>query len=135
MPAPNSPAVVSGPGALSRRTDSQPIMDMPDPAYGEQSEFRAMQAGAPMMQEPSMPRPEHGMFDPSARPDEPVTSGIGSGPGAGPEQAAYSKSDLFAADARELTPFMPDLMQIMNRGDAPQGYVQWLRHVRNLQAG
>ncbi|MHB1099435.1 MAG: hypothetical protein ACYCZR_07755 [Burkholderiales bacterium] len=107
-------------------------MDMPDPAYGEQSEFRAMQAGAPMMQEPSMPRPEHGMFDPSARPDEPVTSGIGSGPGAGPEPG-MDPASIQQKDIQAVSQYLPALRKAMNNPTAPDGFKAFVRYLETFQ--
>lgn len=104
---PANPAAVSGPGALSRRTDGkQPKMQLPDAGYGEQAQFQADQGGAPMPQVglPG-PSPSGGPQSPptgalgasagtpsdmpvpsplsagSLRPGEPVTSGANAGPG------------------------------------------------------
>lgn len=102
-----SPAQVSGPGALSKRTDTggQPIRSLPDPKYGEAQEFRAMQKAAPLAdsggavpappypsdiarmgqggpnvpQAPSEPLP--GLFD-AGDPEAYVTEGAPLGPGA-----------------------------------------------------
>lgn len=43
-------AQVSGPGALSQRTDTggQPIRSLPDPDYGDAQDFRNQQKGAPL---------------------------------------------------------------------------------------
>ena len=73
------------PGALSSRTDRQPIRDIPDAAYGEQSEFRAIQGGAPMAQMDAPPPMPGSLFAPTARPQEPVTAGAEYGDGPGPE--------------------------------------------------
>lgn len=105
---PASPAPVSGPGALSQRTDGgQPIRDLPDARYGESADFVAQQQGAPLAQatgpsdvpmprtgasitEPSVPAGPPAeltpLFAPTARPDEPVTAGspLGAGPGPSP---------------------------------------------------
>lgn len=104
---PTSPAPVSGPGALSRRTDggpSQPIRDLPDAKYGENAEYVASQQGAPLAKtggmplgspmgaEPGGPVPESapqmpqitGFNAPTSRPEEPVTAGSAIGPGPGP---------------------------------------------------
>jgi hypothetical protein len=43
---PTNPAPVSGPGAHSRRTDGQPMVDLPDAQYGENAAFQEAQAGA-----------------------------------------------------------------------------------------
>lgn len=52
-----SPAQVSGPGALSRRTDAggQPIRSLPDPKYGEAQEFAQQQKAAPLAEAPGAP--------------------------------------------------------------------------------
>lgn len=52
-----SPARVSGPGALSQRSDAggQPIRSLPDPKYGEAGEFAATQKAAPLAQAPGAP--------------------------------------------------------------------------------
>ena len=46
---PTNPAPVSGPGALSRRTDGrQPTRSLPNAKYGENAAFEAAQGAAPM---------------------------------------------------------------------------------------
>jgi hypothetical protein len=101
-----SPAQVSGPGALSRRTDAggQPIRDLPDPKYGEATEYRDVQKAAPLAKAPGAPvgptptemtrklvaepgpapapdpRPLPGLFD-RGDPSVPVTTGASLGPG------------------------------------------------------
>lgn len=85
---PANPAPVSGPGALSQRTDGspgQPVRDLPNAKYGENKAFTAQEAGAPMAgSAPSAP-PIVGLDAPTQRPDEHVTSGVPMGPGPGPE--------------------------------------------------
>lgn len=89
---PSNPAAVSGPGALSRRTDQpQPMQKLYNPKYGEQSDFQEIQSGAPMSA-PGMPggaptagvAAPTGLSAPSARPGEPVTAGAAVGAGPGP---------------------------------------------------
>jgi hypothetical protein len=102
------PPSVSGPGALSRRTDRgtvQKLAQIPDAAYGEQKTFVGLQRDAPLAQVPSSSAPTAtapsrgaapgggpGLADllpldaPSARPGEPVTAGADAG--AGPGSAA-----------------------------------------------
>jgi len=84
---PANPAPVSGPGALSRRTDGkQPVMNMTGGKYGEAKALNEMQQGAAMYQQasaPSTPMPSvTGLFEPTARPTEPLTHGMPIGPGA-----------------------------------------------------
>jgi|694.fasta_scaffold58702_2 hypothetical protein len=73
---------VSAPGAMSSRTDQQPVRDIPASYYGEGQEMRDIQAAAPMAATPAPPKPSE-LFAPTQRPDEPVTSGVDMGPGVG----------------------------------------------------
>lgn len=108
---PRQPAPVSGPGALSRRTDGkQPIRserfgDRPDMQFGDRQKLEAGQALAPLPQAPptsgllggteGSPRrgqvrseerlPPWLLQMPSARPGEPISTGLPVGPGPGPE--------------------------------------------------
>ena len=97
---PASPAPASGPGALSKRTDSsQPMRAPTGMDYGDHKALMAQESTAPMAQTPSAPQLDipaspqgggagyqgPGMGDPSIRPDEPITHGVDIGPGAGPE--------------------------------------------------
>ena len=92
--------VVSGPGALSRRTDGNPILS---DQYGEAATSKALADAAPMGA-PAPQQPQDllaGMvpFDaPSTRPGEPVTSGAKYG--AGPGEQALTPVDPVQADAR-----------------------------------
>lgn len=96
---PSSPAPVSGPGALSRRTDGQGARYMAGGEYGEGQEMMDLQTSAPMSKAPAAPRPSRGrsagqivdegmrptpLFAPTERPDEPITAGAPFGPGPGP---------------------------------------------------
>lgn len=75
---------VSGPGALSQRTD----MVNSDPnVYGDRKETQEIMSGAPMAkaQPAPTPPPVVGLFDPTQNPNEPVTTGNPMGEGAGPE--------------------------------------------------
>lgn len=100
--APANPAPVSGPGALSRRTDGGPAQVLsaaPDQAYGQQKAQLDAQRAAPMggatpppktaapgqgAAPGQMPGYSGGDFNaPSARPGEPVTHGVDVGPGGG----------------------------------------------------
>ena len=86
---PNNPAPVSGPGALSQRTDggpTQPATYMAGLPYGQGQQNYDNQVAAPMAGNPvpqmEMPTP---LLAPSARPSEPITTGVDIGPGAGSE--------------------------------------------------
>jgi hypothetical protein len=86
--APNNPAPVSGPGALSQRTDGGPtqgatyISGLP---YGQGRETYSNQVAAPMQGNNfamDMPTP---LLAPTSRPNEPITSGVDIGDGPGSE--------------------------------------------------
>ena len=95
---PSSPAPVSGPGSLSRRTDGQGARYIPGGEYGEGQEMMDLQTSAPMSKAAPQPRPRRGrsagqivnenmrptpLFAPTERPDEPITAGAPFGPGPG----------------------------------------------------
>lgn len=119
---PSSPAPVSGPGALSRRTDGQGARYMAGGEYGEGQEMMDLQTSAPMSKAPAPPRPsrsrgagqivEEGMrptplFAPTERPDEPITAGAPFGPGPGPSTSGPAPSS-FASTLAKLLPYDSD---------------------------
>ena len=103
MPQANKPAMTSGPGAMSRRTDGGPaskqavryVSGMPN--YGDGQELADLQASAPMSKTdmPAVTSPTGELTPrgqrvipidaPSENPGEPVTNGAGAGLGAGLE--------------------------------------------------
>lgn len=90
---PRNPAAVSGPGKHSRRTDGGPGVTYKQAAryiqgdeYGESKELTEIAASADLAAAPAqgnVPSPEGApprnpeLPDPTQRPDEPVTAGIG----------------------------------------------------------
>lgn len=93
MAEPMNPlAGVSGPGKYAVRTDN---LQMGSTAYGEGVETSAIKSGAPLSRTPDqrpMPAaevreaamgPVTGLYDPTQRPDSPITTGIDMGAGAG----------------------------------------------------
>jgi|DEB3_MinimDraft_2_1074329.scaffolds.fasta_scaffold09715_2 hypothetical protein len=84
---PENPAPVSGPGALSARTDGGPTqapMYYPDTTYG-QGGYMNQQGGAPMVAGTEMPQAPTvvGINEPTQFPDEPISYGSSWGPGPG----------------------------------------------------
>lgn len=135
---PANPAATSGPGAYSRRTDGQPRMQLPDPAYGEQQDFQQIQAGASMGTPPSVATPAGGGVDPSgltgltapsARPGEPVTAGAPMGAGVGP-QAIGLGGDQARSDLEKLRAYLPAFIAQANRPEATQAFRDWVRDLR-----
>ena len=105
-------AGVSGPGKFSKRTDG---LSFESTEYGSGVENTANKAGAPLAKTPdvratsrsemgiapSQMEPVTPLYAPSERADEPITTGIAMGPGAGPEIMGYQErserlSDILA---------------------------------------
>ncbi len=115
---PANPAPVSGPGKLSRRSDgAQPVMDMTGGKYGENKALREMQSAAPMAQQQNATNPVTGLFEPTQRPEEPITAGMpfGEGEMRPTGNAAIAKPSLAQTLNRALQ-FSddPDLEQVYN---------------------
>lgn len=117
---PANPAVVSGPGALSRRTDGHVSkMQLPDANYGENADFQEIQSGASMNAPASPtvsvapnPGPQVvGLGEPSQMPDEPVTAGAEYGSGPGPDVLGL---DPNATDLEQYGKYMPYLLRLAN---------------------
>ena len=80
----SQPKPVSGPGALSERTD---MMTNSNPnVYGDRKATEELMAGAPMARQQQVSKPSvTDLFAPTQRPNEPVTAGNPMGAGVGPE--------------------------------------------------
>lgn len=129
---PADPATTSGPGRLSRRTDGGPSQGakvIQGGEYGEGQELLDLQQSAPMaaMGDPGAPM-DGGVQAPavtpvplgadSMYPDEPITTGVAAGLGAGPE--AMMLPDPDTEWVRELAPYLPSLNRIAAaRGASP----------------
>ena len=98
---------VSGPGKFAKRTDLQ----YQSQAYGDGVAMQQHKSAAPLATSPdvrgatntavrqaaerSMVTPQEAMtplYAPTQRPDEPITTGVAMGPGAGPEALSMGKA-------------------------------------------
>lgn len=140
---PSNPAPVSGPGKLSRRTDGGPstktavqgVREMSGGGkYGERKALEETQAGAAMAGNPvpaqapvmaSMPSggPVAGLFDPTERPNEPVTSGLAVGPGRTPKPNPTGEYDM-------IMKYMPALELLASQDDAPETFRALVNYVK-----
>ena len=109
-----NPGAVSGPGPQSKRTDLPPkpagqaARKLPNAAYGEQQQFQADQAGAPMAQARNPMAGVVPLSAPTNRPSEPVTAGINAGPGPGSEVLGLKTPvDTQLQDLSVLAKYMP----------------------------
>lgn len=129
---PAHPAAVSGPGALSARTDggaagggSQPIAD---PRYGEQQDFHDIQGGANIAAEAQNLVP---LDAPTQNPGEPVTAGASLGAGVGP-QAIGLQMDDSKADYENMKPLIPGLELIANLPGSNASTRTFVRKLKSL---
>jgi hypothetical protein len=119
----NPKAGVSGPGKYSVRTDK---LNMGSTSYGEGVETQALKSGAPLAKTPDVrgarasdvreaatQAPVTELFAPSQRPDEPVTTGINRGAGAG-EEALVMQSQ-FAQ--RKMSDILAEMIPYDNTGE------------------
>jgi len=94
----NPKAGVSGPGKFAVRTDK---LELGSTAYGEGVETQAIKSGAPLAKTAdtrptttsSMGRPVTSLYAPTERPNEPVTTGIDPGNGAGSDSLMMNQPD------------------------------------------
>ena len=110
--APSNPATVSGPGALSQRTDggpTQPAKYISGLPYGQGQQTYSNQVAAPMAGNTmeSMPMPTE-LMAPTSRPNEPLQNGIDIGPGAGSEVMNLpSTNEPISITMRKIAQFDP----------------------------
>jgi len=125
---PSNPAPVSGPGALSKRTDggaidgmTQPQQDYTGFAYGENKELADQQSGARLAGDPFPMADITPLSAPTQRPNEPITAGINFGPGPGTEamRGLPNRVPTLIDTIKHLTQFDPS-------GDAELIYRQLL---------
>lgn len=121
---PSNPAPVSGPGALSERTDggpSQPIREIPGGQYGDRQANAELQASAPMavqggpqQQAGGQPAPAPAaaplpdLTGPTTMPQRPVQSRLGSSAFAQAEQQALLKMMYGAYPHPSLARLLPE---------------------------
>lgn len=134
---PRNPAPVSGPGALSKRTDGGAIDGMTPPqtqapkymaglGYGEGGNMQ-QQSGAPMAGNdiPAMQAPIVPLFAPTQRPNEPITSGVDIGAGPGSESLItppMPQSDLRSTIAKAMQYDNSGNLELIYRQIADSGY-------------
>lgn len=127
---PEHPAPVSGPGALSKRTDGrQPTMDLPNAKYGENAAFRDAQQAAPMSETGPDLSQIVPLDAPTQRPQEPITAGLSGGPGAGPS-VPNRPSPLTEEQRARLRAYLPALVVLASRPSADANTKQLVRQLR-----
>lgn len=144
---PSNPAAVSGPGALSQRTDGGPgakaaAVKLPDAGYGEQKNFQDIQAGAPITKagavtsgggKPTPAAMPPSLDAPTAHPDMPVTHGADAGSGPGMASLGLAgPNDLAANDVNYMLRYLPQLQYIVDMTpDTPTTTLALVRYLRS----
>lgn len=142
---PANPAAVSGPGALSQRTDGGPAgnVKLPNAKYGEQKNFQEIQSGAPIAKQgapagtlgeaPIPTPPPPGLDAPTARPGEVVTSGADAGGGVGSDALGLlDYNQLAANDLQYMQKYLPDLQYAVDMNpDTPTSTLAYVRFLRS----
>lgn len=119
----NPKAGVSGPGKFSVRTDK---LNMGSTSYGEGVETAELKSGAPLANTPDVrgeapskfreglsAAPVTELFAPTERPNEPITTGIARGAGAGPE--VLMMQSQFAQ--RKISDILAEMIPYDNTGE------------------
>ena len=106
------------PPARNYQDNTQAVRRIPGMDYGEQKELVEQQKAAPLPKDtlptapgrPAQRMPEIDVFAQTARPTEPVTSGLPFGPGLGPEQTQDVNQLLYEVYALTNDPAVLNLM-------------------------
>lgn len=143
---PSNPAPVSGPGALSQRTDGQGARYMAGGEYGEGQEMMDLQTSAPMSESPSPAPAPRGrasraqaapegvrptpLFAPTERPEEPITAGAPFGPGPGSEILGTPAA---RKQPPAVTKYLPYLEQATQWPDTPDTFKAFVRYLQGTR--
>jgi len=135
-------AGVSGPGKFSKRPDG---LSFQSPEYGAGVEQKAIKQGAEMAKTPDVRgvpasavraaaaqgEPVTPLYAPTQRPDEPITTGIQIGNGAGPEVLGINQPPADSdADRQRLLSYLPALESIAQSPSSSQSFRNYVRLLR-----
>lgn len=130
---PAHPAPVSGPGALSARTDGGPTSAPAmrgDGSYGDSADMEQIQSGSPMQAQGGPTARDLIPFGaPSQSPTEPVTAGAELGAGIGPQAAGIASDSSATLD--QMRPLVRSLEMAAN---LPSATAETRAFVRALKA-
>lgn len=105
----------------ANRTDMGMSYDM---ASSQTAATGGMRAPAPPAID-TYPEDTPMLLDPSARPSEPVTSGVATGPGPGPEAL-----DPRMAETTNLKRFLPLIEPFLSQPDTPESVVALVKYIK-----
>ena len=131
----------AGPGKFSTRTDG---LSFQSPEYGAGVQQAAIKQGAEMAKTPDVRgvpasavraaaaqgEPVTPLYAPTQRPEEPITTGIRIGGGAGPEVLGMNVSQDTEADRARLISYLPALEAAAADPNSSQAFRNYVRMVR-----
>jgi hypothetical protein len=146
--APQNNYAVSATGG-SGNSGRQAAQAMTGGQYGENKDMMDLQTSAPLNASPTMPqgpitpsmgRPQMAppstpvvpLDAPTDRPNEPVTTGINSGPGAGAEVMYASNSTLDTEDRQRMLTALPTLAILAESPSASNAFRNYVRYLRGV---
>lgn len=140
---PGNPAPVSGPGALSKRTDGGPGQPVRTPSggkYGERQELDQLQQSAPLSASPGGDVGAPQMADvtadlvgfdaPTQMPDEPVTAGAAMGDGPGLE--ALGLPNAPDEDMMRMVAWLPVFEHMANQPGSSKSARNLVRQLKGM---
>jgi len=130
----------AGPGKFSTRTDG---LEFQSDSYGAGVEMAATKAGAPLAKTPDVRgarasdvraaagQPVTPLYAPTQRPEEPITTGIPMGAGAGPEVLGMNQPSADTdADKQRLLSYLPALEAVAQSPSSSQSFRNYVRLLR-----
>lgn len=129
----------------SGNAGTQPAKAMTGGQYGENKDMMELQTSAPMNASPTMATPSMGrpqmaptgqqivpLDAPTQRPDEPVTTGIDMGPGAGSEVMYANDKTLATEDRQRMLTALPTLSLLAESPSASNAFRNYVRYLRSV---
>ena len=146
--APQNNYAISATGG-SGNSGTQPAKAMTGGQYGENKDMAELQTSAPLNASPTMPmgpvtpsmgRPQMApagtpvvpLDAPTNRPNEPITTGLDSGPGAGSEVMYANDKTLLAEDRQRMLTALPTLQILAELPSASNAFRNYVRYLRSV---
>jgi len=123
----NPKAGVSGPGKFSVRTDK---LELGSTAYGEGKATQEIKSGAPLAKTVDTRPSVTPLYAPTERPNEPITTGIDPGSGAGSDSLMINQpADYtnFNANIQSYTPVLSYIASLQNTSPETRRAIRQLR--------
>ena len=133
-------AGVSGPGKFSKRTDG---LSFQSTEYGSGVENAAIKSGAPLartadvrgarasdVRAAAAGAPVTPLYAPTERPNEPITTGIPMGDGAGPEVLGINNNLDTQEDRDRMLSYLPALEVVAASPTSSQAFRNYVRQLR-----